>query len=167
MILLRRYRVRMNDNPPQVADLKEAQLLINKLWADTQSLTEKIHALEKQVKEQKGKLSKNSKNSSKPPSTDGYNKPAPKSQRNASDRPSGGQPRHKGSTLNKVDKPDSVDITPLETCCHCAASFTQTPVLATQRRQVFDLPKVALHVVEHQVEVKRCTCCGENVVKMW
>ena len=51
----------MNDNPPQVTDLKEAQLLINELWADTQSLTEKIHALEKQVKEQKGKLSKNSK----------------------------------------------------------------------------------------------------------
>ena len=162
MILLRRYHVRMNDNPPQVTDLKEAQLLINKLWADTQSLTEKIHALEKQVKEQKGKLSKNSKNSSKPPSTDGYNKPAPKSQRNPSDRPSGGQPGHKGSTLNKVDKPDSVDITPLETCSHCAASLTQTPVLATQRRQVFDLPKVALHVVEHQVEVKRCTCCGEK-----
>ncbi|MFT7413133.1 MAG: transposase, partial [Paraglaciecola sp.] len=52
-------------------------------------LTEKIHLLEKQVKEQKGKLSKNSKNSSKPPSTDGYNQPDPKSQRNPSGRPSG------------------------------------------------------------------------------
>jgi hypothetical protein len=57
----------MNGKPPQVTDLKEAQLLINQLWADAESLTEKIHLLEKQVKEQKGKLSKNSKNSSKPP----------------------------------------------------------------------------------------------------
>jgi hypothetical protein len=116
----------MNGKPPQVTDLKEAQLLINQLWADAESLTEKIHLLEKQVKEQKGKLSKNSKNSSKPPSTDGYNQPDPKSQRNPSGRPSGGQPGHKGSTLNKVDKPDTIDITPLETCSHCAASLTQT-----------------------------------------
>ena len=152
----------MNDKPPQVTDLKEAQLLINQLWVDAKSLIEKVHSLEKQVKEQKGKLSKNSKNSSKPPSTDGYNKPDPKSQRNPSDRLSGGQPGHKGSTLNKVDKPNTVDITPLETCSHCSASLTQTPVLATERRQVFDLPKVALHVIEHQVEVKRCTCCGEK-----
>jgi transposase len=27
---------------------------------------------------------------------------------------------------------------------------------------VFDLPKVALHVTEHQVQVKRCICCGEK-----
>jgi hypothetical protein len=40
----------MNDKPSQVTDLKEAQLLINQLWADSESLTEKIHLLEKQVK---------------------------------------------------------------------------------------------------------------------
>jgi transposase len=152
----------MNDKAPQVTDLKEAQLQINQLWAIVNSLTEKVHSLEKQVKEQKGKLSKNSKNSSKPPSTDGYNKPDPQSQRKPSGRPSGGQPKHKGSTLNRVDKPDVVDIHPLEICSHCSASLNATPVLSIERRQVFDLPKVALHVTEHQVQVKRCTCCGEK-----
>jgi transposase len=162
LIILRRYHDRMNDKPPQVTDLKEAQLLINQLWLMVNSLTEKVHSLEKQIKEQKGKLSKNSKNSSKPPSTDGYNKPDPKNQRKQSDRPSGGQPGHKGSTLNKVDKPDTVKISPLDTCSHCSASLNATPVLATESRQVFDLPKVALHVTEHQVQVKRCICCGEK-----
>jgi transposase len=152
----------MNENPPQVTDLKEAQLLINKLWVTTHSLTEKIHSLEKKIKEQKGKLSKNSKNSSKPPSTDGYNKPNPKSQRKPSNRPSGGQPGHKGSTLKKVDKPDTVEVYPLDTCSHCSASLDEAPVLATEGRQVFDLPNVALHVIEHQVEVKQCACCGEK-----
>jgi transposase len=152
----------MNDKPPQVTDLKEAQLLIDQLWLMVNSLTKKVHSLEKQVKEQKGKLSKNSKNSSKPPSSDGYNKPEPKSQRKPSGRPSGGQPGHKGNTLNKVDKPDTVEVSPLETCSHCSASLNTTPVLATQCRQVFDLPKVVLHVTEHQVQVKRCTCCGEK-----
>lgn len=163
MILLRRYHVWMNDNkPPQVTDLKDAQLLIDQLWLMISSLTEKVYSLEKQIKDQKGKLSKNSKNSSKPPSTDGYNKPDPKSQRKPSVRPSGGQPGHKGSTLKKVDKPDSVDISPLDTCSHCSASLDATPVLATERRQVFDLPKVALHVTEYQVEVKRCTYCDKK-----
>ena len=152
----------MNDKAPQVTDLKEAQLQINQLWAMVNSLTEKVHSLEKQIKEQKGKLSKNSTNSSKPPSTDGYNKPDPKSQRESSGRPSGGQTGHKGSTLNRVDKPDTVDLHSLETCSHCSASLNATPVLSIERRQVFDLPKVALHVTEHQVEIKRCTCCGEK-----
>lgn len=152
----------MNDKPPQVTDLKEAQLLINQLWVTANSLTEKILSLEKQIKEQQGKLSKNSKNSSKPPSTDGYNKPNPKNQRKPSNRPSGGQPGHKGSTLKKVDKPDTVDISTLDTCSHCSASLNETPVLARECRQVFDLPNVALHVTEHQVEVKRCACCGEK-----
>lgn len=58
MIILRRYHDRMNDKPPQVTDLKEAQLLINQLWLMVNSLTEKVHSLEKQIKEQKGKLSK-------------------------------------------------------------------------------------------------------------
>ncbi|MFT6779617.1 MAG: hypothetical protein ACJAV1_003560, partial [Paraglaciecola sp.] len=35
----------MNGKPPQVTDLKEAQWLINQLWADDESLTEKIHLL--------------------------------------------------------------------------------------------------------------------------
>jgi capsule polysaccharide export protein KpsE/RkpR len=62
LILLRRYHVRMNDNkPPQVTDLKEAQLLIDQLWLMINSLTKKVHSLEKQIKDQKGKLSNNSK----------------------------------------------------------------------------------------------------------
>ena len=121
----------MNDNkPPQVTDLKEAQLLIDQLWLMINSLTEKVHSLEKQIKDQKGKLSKNSKNSSKPPSTDGYNKPDPKSQRKPSERSSGGQPGHKGSTLKKVDKPDSVEISHLDACSHCSASLEATPRLS-------------------------------------
>jgi hypothetical protein len=57
----------MNDNkPPKVNDLKEAKLLIDQLWLMINSLTEKVHSLEKQIKDQKGKLSKNSKNCSKP-----------------------------------------------------------------------------------------------------
>ena len=53
MILLRRYYVRMNDKPPQVTDLKEAQLLIDQLWATVNSLIEKVDSLEKKSKRKK------------------------------------------------------------------------------------------------------------------
>ena len=46
---------------------------------------------------------KNSGNSSKPPSSERLNKPAPKSQRTKSDRSAGGQPGHKGSGM-KIDR---------------------------------------------------------------
>jgi transposase len=57
--------------------------------------------------ELKRRLGQNSRNSSKPPSSDSpFVKPAPKSLRRASDREPGGQPGHSGSTLALVDKPD-------------------------------------------------------------
>jgi uncharacterized protein HemX len=91
----------MNDKPPQVANLKGAQTLINQLWEvvyvqidsltlQVNSLTKQVGELTAEVKALKGKLAKNSKNSSKPPSNDGYSKPAPKSQRKKSGKSSGG-----------------------------------------------------------------------------
>ncbi|HED14503.1 MAG TPA: hypothetical protein ENI62_12760, partial [Gammaproteobacteria bacterium] len=71
--------------PEGIATLEEARQIIATLVA-------RIEHLE-------SRLAKNSHNSSKPPSNDGYDKPKPKSRRTKSGRPSGGQPGHKGTTL--------------------------------------------------------------------
>ncbi len=75
--------------------------LIRFLLAENAEPKSRITALEV-------RLAKDSHNSSKPPSSDGLRKPAPKSLRLAVQRPKGGQKGHKGSALERVAEPDHV-----------------------------------------------------------
>jgi len=43
-------------------------------------------------------------------------------------------------------------------CGGCGAGLADAPVVSAERRQVFDLPAVALTVTEHRVEHHRCGC---------
>lgn len=54
------------------------------------------------IQQLQDQLSKNSSNSSKPPSSDGLKKPKTRSLRQKGKRPLGGQPGHKGNTLKMV-----------------------------------------------------------------
>jgi transposase len=71
------------------------------------ALLAQIEKLEARVEELEGQISKNSRNSSKPPSGDGFGKKT-KSLRVKSERKSGGQPEHPGSTLEWSDDADVV-----------------------------------------------------------
>ena len=137
------------------------------LLALIQYQAERIAVLEKQnaelgarVAKLEGQVAKNSSNSSKPPSSDGWHKPKPKSRRERGKRQSGGQPGHKGETLKMVDTPDESVVHPVTVCRHCQYDLSQTAVQRVVRRQVFDLPPLRLHVSEHQAEVKVCGGCG-------
>lgn len=123
-------------------------------------LLERLNQLEAEVKELKGRLSKNSRNSSKPPSGDGFGKHT-RSLRRKSDQPSGGQVGHPGQTLEWRSEADEVERHPVETCSGCGASLATVAVEDVFARQVFDLPPIALRVTEHQVEVKGCPHCGQ------
>lgn len=67
-----------------------------------------ILSLQETVKELTRRTKMNSANSSKPPSSDGYNKPKPKSLREKTGRKPGGQPGHKGSGIKLPHPPDEV-----------------------------------------------------------
>src|SRR4029079_12642457 len=117
--------------------------------------------LKQEVRELKERLSLNSRNSNKPPGSDGLSKPSvtPKNLREKSRRKPGGQPGHPGSTLRQVEKPDHI-VTHRIQRCRCGAckggSLVDERVIGYENRQVFDLPPLALEVTEHQAEIKRC-----------
>lgn len=71
-------------------------------------LTDKIKSLEQENAVLKERLNKNSKNSSKPPSSDGLNKPNPKSLRKPSGKRQGAQEGHQGSGFSITKAPDEI-----------------------------------------------------------
>lgn len=127
------------------------------------SLMEKVNLLETEIKELKAKSGLNSRNSSKPPSSDGYGKPEPKSQRKKSGRSSGGQAGHPGGTLKRVSNPDEKVIHTLEVCPDCQTAFPPSAHIGHQSRQVFDLPEVKVRITEHQAVRYVCPCCQAKV----
>jgi transposase len=119
-----------------------------------------MRTLEARIQVLENQLSKNSRNSGKPPSSDGLSKPAPKSQRKRHGRKSGGQPGHEGHTHKIVSNPDEIEVHPVKICQGCHIELDQVKVRRYEKRQVWDLPRVRMMVTEPQSEVKRCPCCG-------
>lgn len=132
--------------------------LIHFLFDQVIQLTAHVAKLTARVAELEARLSKDSHNSSKPPSSDGMTKRT-QSLRVPSGRKPGGQPGHPGQTLKRVEHPDRVVTHPLpETCDACGEPLAKGAHLDGESRQVFDLPPLRLEVVEHRTLAARCAC---------
>jgi transposase len=119
--------------------------------------------LQAEVRRLRDAAAQNSRNSSRPPSTDRPEQPKPKSLRKKSGRKPGGQPGHPGRTLQFSDTPQHLQIHPLLEC-ECGEDLAQEPALDFQRRQVFDLPSLELESTEHRAEIKECPGCHRTGV---
>jgi transposase len=136
------------------ARLVEQQQLNHRLRA-------RIRELEREI-ERGTTVALDSHNSSSPPSLDPPWKKVPRTRslRKKSGRRVGGQLGHHGSTLARTDSPDRVVIHAATSCPGCGRVLRPTDIIATLRRQVFDLPEVRLSVTEHRAETRRCRRCG-------
>ena len=81
---------------------------VDSLNATINAQTQLIAQLNQTIQELKEQLNKNSKNSSKPPSSDGFKKPAPKSLRKAYCKKAGGQNGHQGTHLAVITASDKI-----------------------------------------------------------
>ena len=79
--------------------------------AHIESLTSRVKSLENQI-------NKNSNNSSKPPSTDGFKKKT-KTLRTKSGKNPGGQEGHDGKTLELTENPDEIIVHTVDKCDIC------------------------------------------------
>lgn len=129
------------------------------LTSEINTLNSEMIALKARIAELEARLNKNSNNSSKPPSTDGYKKTI-KNNRVKSGRHTGGQYGHEGHTLLKVENPDYTVDVPIEDHCDCGANLSEVDD-KLRTRQEFELPEIKPIVTEYRTHEKICPQCGK------
>jgi transposase len=133
-----------------------------RLVAENTALRQENAVLRAENTELRRRLGLNSKNSSKPPSSDGLAKPPPTSMRGRSGRKPGKQPGTSGTTLSQVPVADEEVPHFPAVCGGCgdgldpAAGPAADPII----RQVFDVPEVRVRVTAHLLHVLACAGCG-------
>ncbi|MGI8521815.1 MAG: IS66 family transposase, partial [Nocardioides sp.] len=134
-----------------MAELGRQDEVIAALRAANEEFGRRISLLE-------ARLGKNSQNSSKPPSSDAFVKPPPRSLRRKSGRKPGKGQGEAGFRLEPRPDPDEVRVHVPETCRGCGSGLQDAPVVGEERRQVFDLPPIELEVIEHRAQRRACRC---------
>ncbi len=114
--------------------------------------------LKTEISELKARLNQNSSNSSKPPSSDYFNRKPAFSKPSVGKK--GGQTGHKGDTLKQIENPDKI-IECRPDKCECGYTFNSAELFVAERRQVFDLPQPKLEITEYQIFEAKCPICGK------
>lgn len=132
-------------------EIKTLNSQVENLSKTNKILSKRVEVLEKQT-------NKNSNNSSKPPSTDGFKKKT-KSLRVKSEKKVGGQLGHEGKALELSENPDEILNHTVETCDICGTDLKNVATDRVIIRQVIDIPDVKVKIIEHRAEVKKCPKC--------
>ena len=142
---------------PEDLSREELIALVKAMSATIEVMSGTLDGLRAEIAALRAQLGTNSKNSSKPPSSDGLGKPAPRSLRGRGGKP-GGQQGHPGQTLRQVTTPDVIVRHEPVCCGGCGEPSAQAVEVGVERRQVLDLPPTAVEVTEHQLITRACQC---------
>jgi transposase len=142
----------------ELQTLREENRTLKALVAELLPLKEQLAQATARIKELEDRLAKDSRTSSKPPSSDGLGRLPRRSHRPSGKRP-GGQAGHPGHTLSMVEQPDEVICHRPKICSQCSERLSHVPGSVVERRQVLDLPEIRLRAQEHQIEAICCPTC--------
>ena len=143
-------------------------LLERQLTEQVEQLAETVSTLNQTIAEQqqtiaelREQLNKNSRNSSKPPSSDGYKKPKPKSLRQASGRKPGGQAGHEGHHLIIEQEPKEIISHMPSGCAGCPLyEKCRGEACVAETRKVADA-SIEIHVTAHEALAVTCPLTGK------
>ena len=124
------------------------------------TLVRELEEARAEIKTLKAQLSKNSSNSSKPPSSDHPGKKI-KNSRIKSGKPSGGQTGHEGKTKQTTSKPDRVVKLEPQTECACGGKIIIDNEAFLVRQQE-ELQPAKVITVEYRAHDGTCDCCGKE-----
>ncbi len=148
----------IDDLAAHIARLK-AQ--IEKLQVEGRELCYRNFQLQRRNAELEAQLTKDSHNSSRPPSTDPAWAKRTKSLRRPSGKKPGGQVGHRGTTRQKAARPDRIIEHRAGECRSCHTNLSQGQIIRHLNQQVIDVVPAKVRVTEHRLCVIRCPSCGE------
>src|SRR5437588_1171192 len=123
--------------------LREENRTLKALVAELLPLKEQLAWANARIKELEDREAKDSRTSSKPPSSDGLGR-LPRRSRPPSGKRPGGQAGHPGHTLAMVEQPDEVVYHHPQVCPGCGEDLRCVAGCLAERRQVLDLPDIRL-----------------------
>lgn len=145
-------------NEEELQALREENRILKALVAELLPLKEQLAQANARIKELEERVAKDSRTSSKPPSSDGLAR-LPRSSRRPSGKRPGGQAGHAGHTLSLVEQPDDVVRHRPTVCSQCHEDLSAVAGSVAERRQVLDVPEIRLVAHEHQIEAICCPHC--------
>ena len=143
--------------------MNEQNLVSDEIWKRTppevQILLLKLLARIEKLEEQ---LALNSRNSSKPPSSDGLKKTRV-NKKKKSKRKRGGQLGHKGSSrkLLSIEEVDKIQECKPKQCEHCQHSLVGSDI-QPQRHQVAEIPILKPEITEYRLHSLTCPNCSQT-----
>jgi transposase len=129
---------------------------------EIEQLRAQLTALATELASLRERISRSSRNSSKPPSSDGPGFKPPE-RRKGSGRKRGGQPGHPGSgpELLPIERVDEVVEHHPEACRRCG-TLLQGNDPEPLRHQVIEIPPITPLVIEHRLHRLVCPCCSTS-----
>jgi len=153
--------------PPEARQFTLAQQQeLQALRQENDELRRHLTALATELAQLRERVNRSSRNSSKPPSSDGPGFQPP-GRRKGSGRQRGGQLGHPGSgpELLPIERVDAVVEHHPDVCRRCG-TLLQGEDPAPLRHQVIEIPPITPVVIEHRLHRLVCPCCSRRTCAM-